>query len=517
MLPFQVSKPRESLNIAYRFQKVMKRDYDLFKSHLALYFNNIDEQESEEHNKNSIAHFLKNVWYDTSYTVNSRRRTDLAISLPYGNPKPVGAFFEMKTPGNTAEMPTAEKPNCKALQQLLLYYLDLRIEDNQHQLCRLVITNAYDWYLFDSTWWETHIYQNKTLIKQYQDYKRSGHNTPYFYDSIAKPFFNALETPMPCTYFNLKDYKQALENDQPEVLVVLYKILSPAHLLKQPFANDSNSLDTGFYHELLYITGLEEQKIKGQIKIVRRKNTIPASLLEQVYAKLDSKNCLKKIEQPQNYGANKEEQLFHLSLELCLTWLNRILFIKLLDSQIKGYHKEETEKGFLHSDTLNEFADVNDLFFEVLAKPLQQRQPHIAQKFSGVPYLNSSLFERTALEAATIEIDVLQNNVELPIWQHTVLKDSNGKKLDGSKRLLPYIIAFLDAYDFSSESKSAIQQNNKNLIGASVLGLIFEKINGYKDGSHFTPGAVTSYMCRETIRRAVLQKFREKEQYSECA
>ncbi len=40
-----------------------------------------------------------------------------------------------------------------------------------------------------------------------------------------------------------------------------------------------------------------------------------------------------------------------------------------------------------------------------------------------------------------------------------------------------------------------------------MLGLIFKKINGYKDGSFFTPGFITMYMCRETIKRAVLQKF----------
>jgi hypothetical protein len=42
-----------------------------------------------------------------------------------------------------------------------------------------------------------------------------------------------------------------------------------------------------------------------------------------------------------------------------------------------------------------------------------------------------------------------------------------------------------------------------------VLGLIFEKINGYKDGSFFTPGFITMYMCCETIRKAVIQKFSE--------
>jgi hypothetical protein len=65
----------------------------------------------------------------------------------------------------------------------------------------------------------------------------------------------------------------------------------------------------------------------------------------------------------------------------------------------------------------------------------------------------------------------------------------------------------LDAYDFGSDNSKAIQENNKPLISASVLGLIFEKINGYKEGSFFTPGFITMYMCRETIRRAVIQKF----------
>jgi adenine-specific DNA-methyltransferase len=65
------------------------------------------------------------------------------------------------------------------------------------------------------------------------------------------------------------------------------------------------------------------------------------------------------------------------------------------------------------------------------------------------------------------------------------------------------LFEFLDAYDFTSEGSEEIQEDNKTLINASVLGLIFEKINGYKDGSFFTPGFITMYMCRETIRKAV--------------
>jgi adenine-specific DNA-methyltransferase len=89
------------------------------------------------------------------------------------------------------------------------------------------------------------------------------------------------------------------------------------------------------------------------------------------------------------------------------------------------------------------------------------------------------------------------------------LKDANGKKLTGTHKAIDYFFDFLDAYDFASEGSEAIQEDNKTLINASVLGLIFEKINGYKDGSFYTPSFITMYMCKETIRRAVVQKFNE--------
>src|SRR5690606_26436853 len=106
-------------------------------------------------------------------------------------------------------------------------------------------------------------------------------------------------------------------------------------------------------------------------------------------------------------------------------------------------------------------------------------------------------------------ISNLKDEKTLPIYSATVLKDKQGKKRSGEFNALEYLFEFLNAYDFSSEGGEAIQEDNKTLINASVLGLIFEKINGYKDGSFFTPGFITMYMCRETIRKAVVQKFNE--------
>jgi hypothetical protein len=145
----------------------------------------------------------------------------------------------------------------------------------------------------------------------------------------------------------------------------------------------------------------------------------------------------------------------------------------------------------------------------VLAKKPEERNDRVKNVFAKVPYLNSSLFEPTELEHQTLFISGLEDDIQLPFLSATVIKDANGKKLTGSCNAIDYFFDFLDAYDFASEGSEEIQEDNKTLINASVLGLIFEKINGYKDGSFYTPSFITMYMCKETIRRAVVQKFNE--------
>ena len=160
-----------------------------------------------------------------------------------------------------------------------------------------------------------------------------------------------------------------------------------------------------------------------------------------------------------------------------------------------------TSMRFLNKELVPDYDGLNTLFFDVLAKPVFERDEFVSD-FINVPYLNSSLFEITDLEDQVIRVNSLKDQFELPLAANSVLKD--GPK---TRKPLHYLFAFLDAYDFGSEGGAAIQEDNKRLINASVLGLIFEKINGYRDGSFYTPGFITEYMCRETIRRAVVQKF----------
>jgi adenine-specific DNA-methyltransferase len=183
------------------------------------------------------------------------------------------------------------------------------------------------------------------------------------------------------------------------------------------------------------------------------------------------------------------------------------LFLKLLEAQLITYHKRDRSYSFLNLDKIKNNDDLNSLFFQVLARKYDERNEDVIKAFEKVPYLNSSLFEPTDIEQDTLFISNLRDDKSIPIISSTVLKDQNGKKRTGQLNTLEYLFEFLNAYDFSSEGQEEIQEENKSLINASVLGLIFEKINGYKDGSFFTPGFITMYMCRETIRKAVVQKF----------
>ena len=517
-MQFKILSPKVTLNKSYLKEKIGRKDIDLFKANLSALLRKINEDESEEHLKNTIIEFLKETWYRDIHEINTKGRNDLVIHVGKTTKESVGVILEVKRPGNKSEMITAAKPNVKAMHELILYYLRERVEHNNIDIKYLIATNIYEWFIIDATWFEKNVFRSLKLKKDYDNWKLSGNDTRFFYENIAKPFIDSFDDTIACTYFNLKDFEKiandTISNDDNK-LIPLFKILSPAHLLKQPFGNDSNYLDNKFYSELLHIIGLKEVKVKNTKIIIRKDVPDPASLLESTITKLKLKDCLRNIPNiSTSFGSSIEVQYFNIALELCITWVNRIIFLKLLEAQLFEYHKKNTDYLFLNTDTIFDFDELNNLFFQVLSERPQNRNIDLKEKFSRVPYLNSSLFERTVLERQTIDIDSIDNRALLNLYSDTILKDVSGKKKNGKLTTLAYFFNFLDAYDFSSQGSTEIQEENKNLINASVLGLIFEKINGYTEGAFFTPGFVTMYICRETIRKAVIDKFNEKKGWS---
>jgi hypothetical protein len=258
--------PKQSLNKAYRKATVFREEFELFRDNLATLLSNIDHEEREENHKIHLKTFLDNTYYSGKHLINSKDTTDLVIYLENKQSSNAGVLLEVKRPTNKAEMISVEELNKKALHELVLYYLQERIEKKNDEIKYLIATNIYQWFIFDAVYFEKLFFKNKTLVSDYtkwkSDQKVSG-STSHFYNEIVKPYIESITDEIPCTYFNIDKYKKYLskaDSESEDNLIPLYKILSPVHLLKQPFANDSNSLDRKFYHELLHIIGLEEVK-----------------------------------------------------------------------------------------------------------------------------------------------------------------------------------------------------------------------------------------------------------------
>lgn len=507
--------PKKALK-AFLKQKPLRSEIDVFKANLIALLDKISiiekrpKDESEEHLKNDLRDFLRDTYYKDSNAINTKDNKDLVIHLGKTTDSEVGVIIEAKRPTNIGEMVSVDKANKKALHELILYYLDERNKFGNNQLKQLVVTNINEWYIIDANYFDKHIYRNNPIKKLYETKVNDKKYNPFFYEEVEK-IVSKIDAEIPCIYFNIKDYETVLRNDRKDddrELSALFKILSPQHLLKIASPNDSNSLDERFYKELLYILGLEEAP-KGTKIIIQRKekNRSAASLIETAIEALVTDDPLHRLPDQSIYGETKDDKLFNISLELCITWINRILFLKLLEGQLVTYHQGNKDYRFLNREMIHDFDELFKLFHKVLAVNIKERNDAIKSKYGKVPYLNSSLFEISELEDQTIKINSLDNDGKLELMGGTILKDI--KKKTDKLHTLEYLFLFLDAYDFASEGTEDVQEDNKTIINASVLGKVFEKINGYKDGSIYTPSYITMYMCRQSIRLAVVEKFNE--------
>ncbi len=513
--------PHHTVGNAFLQQPIERNDFKRFRGQLFKLLNYVDEAveagESEEHIKGFIKPFLNNTNFGENYFINTKERQDLAIHNGETSDSSVGVIIETKRPSNR-EMITAGNCNRKAFHESILYYLRERLEHHNEDIKHIIITDGYQWFIFDAHDFERHFYSSKKLKDWYNKWnlgQKVSSRTQFVYDHLSE-FIAELDVTIQATYVDINKYrkllaKNELTRDEQKKLVPLFKLFTPTHLLKLPFAADSNNLNKGFYRELLYLMGLKEYKKKGTHYITRRdkKNRQPASLIENTITQLKSLNVLQRLPDKDEFGDSKDEQLFNAAIQLLITWINRILFLKLLEAQLYKYHRKDEKFRLLSYRKITEYDGLQRLFFQVLAVPFSERSDRINKHYGHIPYLNSSLFDVSKIEQDTIRIAELEDGLTMPVYSKSKIR-RKGERLKGeSLSTLEYLLQFLDSYNFNTEGTAEIQEEAKTLINASVLGRIFEKINGYSDGSFFTPGYITEYMCRETIRRAVVQKFKE--------
>ncbi len=504
----------QSLRKEHRRLSIDENSFNLFKKELKIMLEKIRNGQREDTQLGWLEQFFLKTFYRDNWMAKDGD-IDLVVKTGSSEKSDTALLIEGKSSINKSEMVSVEKLNKKALQELLYYYLHERILKKNLYIKYLIINNAYEFFIFDAHEFGRKFYDDKSLCKKFLDFKdglMSEKKTQTFYDDVASQYISKVEEHLECTYFDLRDYEMYLKDESKgsKKLEELFKIFSDTHLMKKPIRNDSNTLNQDFYNELLHIIGLQEMKVDNKPVIVRlqEEDRNSASLLENTIKQLSGLHWNTKATW-KNYGETDDERVFNVALELCITWINRILFLKLLEGQLLKYHNGNSNYKFLSYEKIKDYDDLKRLFFDVLAKDYNIRDAEDIEGFENVPYLNSSLFEETKLEQTSLKISALSQRKDMPLYRKSVLLKSKKKIGVVEMNPLNYLFSFLDSYDFSGNSDGGVQREQKTLINASVLGLIFEKINGHKDGSVFTPGFITMYMCREAIVRTVLQKFND--------
>lgn len=452
------------------------------------YLERLESSQSENEDylvANALSPFLTMLNFKTHIKTKQKGKSEIDLSISKDEfSKDLEVLIEAKKP-NSKEFITHTKVNSKALHETILYYF--RNREYSFSLKFIIITDFYKFYIFKISEFEELFYKNPSFKKLFEEFCNPNSlfkgNTEEFYKEVAKLIENSKE--------NLKGFLIDLtflkdkQKSNFKNLASIYKTFHRDFLLSEFNPNDANSLNNAFYKELLYILGLCESKQNSKLIIAKSEE----SKEEQgtFYTAINSK---------------LKEENFETILKLLILWLNRILFLKLIESNLVRFNDDKNLK-FLNFKKIPDFDKLSELFFEVLAKEKSTRKK---SEFAYLPYLNSSLFEKQSIEN-TLEISSLSNDLKLFYYKNTVLKDDKCKAKKGQVGLLEYLFEFLDSFDFGSDDEQSEILSQKELISSSVLGNVFEKLNGYKEGSFYTPSFITSYMCKESITKVVLDKF----------
>jgi len=472
---------RQFLKNSYSSSTISEAKFFRFLKELKIYLKKYQNFGIEESGKTDFQNLIESTDYE-NYEVRPEGNIDIAIwkSVEKNEQKQLEVFIETKK-GNSFEMISDENFAKKSFAQICYYYSEF----GKSALKHLIITDYKTLYLFKASEIEKIVSSN-----QFPNYRKKA-KTPEIYSEILESFdFSEIEyTKIDFSKMKISEIENLEKDIQTKdeklfkfkrELTAIYKLFSPKNLLEIDADKDMNSLDESFYQELLHIFGVEEKKIDGIQKIVRKNERDFGSILELTF--LEMADSRVKHENDNNK--------FDKAFELNIIWLNRILFLKLLEARLVFMHSNF--EPFLN---MTSFRELNNLFFEIMAVEINQRKPHL-KKFEKIPYMNSSLFEKKNLEENLFEIRQLDSNVEIEIMENSVLQTDKIKL-----KTLDYLFKFLDAYDFGSNKYQEVAKIDKTLIKSSVLGLIFEKVNGYKDGSHFTPSFITTKLAKDSLDR----------------
>ena len=374
-------------NSKYKKAPIDEDKFNLFIESLNELFDRLDtiKENDEEGIKNAFQICILNKFYRFTSPLG---KIDLAILK---NNK-THVIFEFKSMTNKSEMVQIDNLNKKALHEAIKYYYKQPNLEDRLRIKNIVITDTKQLYFIKAD-----SFDNKYFKKLFEDFSEEKSENIY---SLIERKITDFNIPFDYAVFDLDKYKSnirlnKLTEEDRKHLIYLYKALHPDFLLKEFYPKDVNVLNKGFYSELLYIMGLKEVKENKKLTITRNKD-VKNTLLDIVYKKLKEEKDI------------ADEDREDCALELVVTWINRILFIKLFESQLVAFNSENADYKILNYDKIDSFSKLNALFMQVLNKRIENRESEY-QKYSYIPYLNSSLFELTDTEINCFPISSIEN------------------------------------------------------------------------------------------------------------
>ncbi|HKT93929.1 MAG TPA: hypothetical protein VJS18_17325, partial [Paraburkholderia sp.] len=259
-------------------------------------------------------------------------------------------------------------------------------------------------------------------------------------------------------------------------------------------ASAGGGLDEGFYAELLHIVGLRES-VSGAGRTVARlapHARLRGALIELALSRLAAREVKSTSEQP-------DADHFELALRLCIAWISRLFFLKVLETRLLTLHGGDSPYAFLNARHIRSFSDLDALCDAVLG--VDEVAPPV--RFAHLPRFDGSLFVPQDLDRSLLCMSALDEHATLPLFAATVLT-----KASGERHVLAYLLDFLAAFDFSAGLVAqAPAAANRRCLDAWALGLVFEKLNGYRDGAWYTPGSVAMQLARPAVTHAALNRL----------
>lgn len=487
MAEIQLREAFKEFDKAYVTKKPSQSDFDLFCEKANEYAEKINKaiegNKVEENFKLDFRSLLREAFY--------AKRKDCAIEpvnpidMAIVKDDTVRVLMEFKRFSNKAEMIRKNDLNRKALHEALTYFFDQFYNKNNRQIRSIIISNGEDFFVFDPKEFSQKPLEKIGKAAASEDL--FDNKTDFIYDSFKQVIAKENIT-FNYSYFNSHDLTKGTLARK----VAIYKTLHPDFLLREYSHRDSNQLNNRFYAELLHILGLSETTENGKVLIQPSKNK--QGLINETIEQLAT-----------DKGIYNQKEAYEIAFELVINWLNRVLFLKLFESQLVSFNNGDSQYRFLTASKVKNYDALNNLFFKVLGRPISERT---GNKLAQIPYLNSSLFEVSEAERKYFSISSLDNDAQTELYKSSNLKNWNEYKKIHKVPTLKYLLDFLESYDFSSvDDGDLITKNSAEIINPAVLGLIFEKLNGYKEGSFFTPGYITEFMAQLSVEQAVIQKF----------